>query len=445
LNFAGGYKLIQSETTSKTCHPVYQLGSSASFNFTTNFGHRLDAKSLDIECWQKNSILSDELIGTTSMDLHTIATGPMSQSLTFKNSKNVTVGTLHADVSMIEVCPEMKSRLLGCTATMQLSGDQGNLMSLSYYFSSTENVVISSNVVPPTNLKPLTSSTFEVPEVPCAGTLTDLENSALMVTVNLHTAGRLTKLGEARIGLAKLYQVGQSATPFHEPVYNSAKAVCGELSGLLQVSNGPTFAQMIGGTNLPNGTQPGSKRFASMPVPLRLLGPIPAAGQAVHAGSPSVSPRPPASPRPNENLPPVLAPAAKPASNSSLVLPANAVKPVAIPVSQHMPQQVPVPVPVAVQPATASLAVDPVPRAKTPFDDLVSMPRGWGFATNAQGMVYFKYHDTKQTSWQDPRLLPSGFEQRMDAQGRMYFAYAPARFFIFVSAVLLVCAQNFIE
>lgn len=44
-----------------------------------------------------------------------------------------------------------------------------------------------------------------------------------------------------------------------------------------------------------------------------------------------------------------------------------------------------------------------------------------------QGHVYFRFAPTKQTTWQDPRLLPHGWSQQIDNHGMLYFSYKPAR------------------
>ena len=56
-----------------------------------------------------------------------------------------------------------------------------------------------------------------------------------------------------------------------------------------------------------------------------------------------------------------------------------------------------------------------------------SLPAGWEMRTTADGRSYFVDHNTRTTSWNDPRQtstngdLPPGWEMRLTQNGRIYF------------------------
>ena len=248
----------------------------------SNYGHRLDAKAIEVQCFQKNALFSDELVGTAQVDLHTVATGPISHRLTLVSALSLSgggggkkCGTVQFDCVMVEVAATMQVRLVNAAISMPDTGlEAGALVSLVATYSASEDVSKASNVVAPSSLKPAAAAGFVFAEaLSTAGSLTDMENSVVMVSVKKHVGGRETIVGTARLSLAALYQVGASTVAFSEKILNAqTRAPSGDLQGQLQITDGPSFAQMLGGLNTSEGVQPGAQQFLSMPLPLRLLG-----------------------------------------------------------------------------------------------------------------------------------------------------------------------------
>ncbi|XP_008319334.1 itchy E3 ubiquitin protein ligase a isoform X2 [Cynoglossus semilaevis] len=67
--------------------------------------------------------------------------------------------------------------------------------------------------------------------------------------------------------------------------------------------------------------------------------------------------------------------------------------------------------------------------ANKEFDPLGPLPHGWEKRTDTNGRVYFVYHPTRSTQWEDPRRqgllndkpLPDGWEMRFTVDGIPYF------------------------
>ncbi|KAM6494360.1 hypothetical protein JOM56_010721 [Amanita muscaria] len=102
---------------------------------------------------------------------------------------------------------------------------------------------------------------------------------------------------------------------------------------------------------------------------------------------------------------------------------------------QRLPAQPPPP-PIAQAPSTAAHALAPPP---VPVND-IPLPAGWEERRTPEGRPYFVDHTTRTTTWRDPRqnvnrpppasgpsanpnlgALPSGWEMRLTSTGRVYF------------------------
>ena len=79
-----------------------QWEQQAAFFYRTKFRNKLRRKSLKIELWDSNSLSSDKLLGTTAVDLHTLATGPISHDLVLREAGKP-VGHVVFDLHMEEL------------------------------------------------------------------------------------------------------------------------------------------------------------------------------------------------------------------------------------------------------------------------------------------------------------------------------------------------------
>jgi hypothetical protein len=85
INFADDYKKFT--TDAKNERDTFNWPSySEMFQYVTNYAHRLDIKRVQIECFSKNNLFADELIGTASIDLHTVVTGSSLNKLSLKDA-----------------------------------------------------------------------------------------------------------------------------------------------------------------------------------------------------------------------------------------------------------------------------------------------------------------------------------------------------------------------
>lgn len=100
VNF-DNFKQFQTSVKSRELNPVWQ--DTVSFTYSTRYADCLSRKSVVFEVWDHNTFSSNALIGTVKLDLHTIATGPITHELTIRDGRKVR-GTLYVDVLMEQVC-----------------------------------------------------------------------------------------------------------------------------------------------------------------------------------------------------------------------------------------------------------------------------------------------------------------------------------------------------
>eukprot|EP00727_Mastigamoeba_balamuthi_P003806 m51a1_g13422 putative ww domain-containing protein (198) ;mRNA; r:342-1607 len=77
--------------------------SKDSFVYETRFLDKLEAKTLEIECWDKDLIKKDDFLGKCSVTLHQLATGPVHQKLLLRDGTKP-AGTVEFDAKMTHVC-----------------------------------------------------------------------------------------------------------------------------------------------------------------------------------------------------------------------------------------------------------------------------------------------------------------------------------------------------
>ena len=75
-----------------------------SFTYETAFPLKLHQKALSVKVYSKNAILSDDLLGSASVDLHTLATGPSKQSLALSTAKGQPAGRAHFVCDIEQLC-----------------------------------------------------------------------------------------------------------------------------------------------------------------------------------------------------------------------------------------------------------------------------------------------------------------------------------------------------
>ena len=106
------------------------------------------------------------------------------------------------------------------------------------------------------------------------------------------------------------------------------------------------------------------------------------------------------------------------------------------------PQPPPAPSPTATTPPTTALPAPTSTSPTTTGSDAIPLPQGWEERQTPDGRPYFVDHNNRTTTWLDPRLanappsvfsstatqtalnlgpLPSGWEMRMTSSGRIYF------------------------
>jgi len=78
INF-DSFKKLPTDPVSKTLNPVWDL--DLTFVYETRYSNKLGSKSMVIECFDKNRLLSDTFIGRVTVDLHTLASGPVNHDL----------------------------------------------------------------------------------------------------------------------------------------------------------------------------------------------------------------------------------------------------------------------------------------------------------------------------------------------------------------------------
>lgn len=82
VNF-DNFKTFKTEVVKKTLNPKWKF--KIEFDYETRYPNKLDKKIVRIDCYDWDRVGGNDMIGSATVDLHTIATGPTRLSLTIRD------------------------------------------------------------------------------------------------------------------------------------------------------------------------------------------------------------------------------------------------------------------------------------------------------------------------------------------------------------------------
>jgi Ca2+-dependent lipid-binding protein len=107
VNFDG--VKFKTETLKHTCDPKWR--KTKNFFWSTNVIHRLPVKNLKMECYDHNLASSNTHIGTATIDLFTLVTGPKHVTLTLFSRSAEKMGTVSFEAQISQVVTNFTCQL----------------------------------------------------------------------------------------------------------------------------------------------------------------------------------------------------------------------------------------------------------------------------------------------------------------------------------------------
>ncbi|KAL0230171.1 hypothetical protein PCE1_003733 [Barthelona sp. PCE] len=102
IHFLIGGQTYKTDTIWDNLNPVFKFNKT--FELELNEDDITDSLAFQIEVYERNRIMSDELMGTVGVDFHTMLTGPSSIDLAIFNAQmNTFVGRIRANISVQHV------------------------------------------------------------------------------------------------------------------------------------------------------------------------------------------------------------------------------------------------------------------------------------------------------------------------------------------------------
>ncbi|CEL93571.1 unnamed protein product [Vitrella brassicaformis CCMP3155] len=407
------FKLFKTDKEVRNLNP--QWGFQKRFTYRTKFLDKLQRKRLKISCYDHNMVGGADFIGETSVDLFTLATGPRYYTLTLKDQQKP-AGTLKFICVM-----KMMSEVTVSTNNLSLTLKGQPAGAAIHVFPSMEGTLQAQHPYSPDGKwSDPKSMTFET-------TLWDLvgpeENEHLRFQV-LDQQEQL--LGEAVVSFCEYFKM-DGAVSFQVPVRHN-NAVVGELTGEIEYSNCPKYAQLAGGSyqDHPAPTvQGGFLLLAGIPFPNVCQGtpptlplqahrmPLQQAPEGTHDQQPDAQDT--AADRPPADSGDVTGGVGM---EGMVMTPNTGQGTIGDQIQQQLTHSAPM--------QQAQLQEI---QAQWDYMEEIELPPNWEMRKDRRtGRPYFADHRSKCTCWTDPRFLPENWDQRIDPNsGRVYYAYHKTR------------------
>eukprot|EP01091_Cochliopodium_minus_P016455 TRINITY_DN616_c0_g1_i1.p1 TRINITY_DN616_c0_g1~~TRINITY_DN616_c0_g1_i1.p1 ORF type:complete len:457 (-),score=134.40 TRINITY_DN616_c0_g1_i1:72-1442(-) len=258
------YRTGNTPVITKTVNPVWK-DFSLEFDYRTKHAEYLDLKLLKIECYDKNVIKKEVLIGRVSVDLLTLATGPIRHKLTLRNGSKP-AGVISFDVVM-ENYSDVFINLTDIKVTnLTVVSEKGiNTPQLKVNWKDSKKEFFST-VIQSTN-NPCWEHFEEIvlPE----SSVRKLVNEHLEFRV-LHKSSNKTLIGGQNLNLKQFvenYYKGIREHDFKLVLSDIKGREAGTIEGRIILKNLPKFAQMKSGTNCDSGIVDGIPFLSTLPVP----------------------------------------------------------------------------------------------------------------------------------------------------------------------------------
>lgn len=396
------FKKFKSPVIKKNLNPIWN-GFSQTFVYETSYVEKLHKKSFVIKVYDKDKYTSDDLIGTTKVDLRTLATGPVAHDLPIWDSSN-RGGHIRFKLRMEEIA----STSLGFKQLSITNFDtfQGNEPSLYLKVShDAAPASVTSRVVKGSD--PVFS---QIPELGLKVSLSELLQSHVHIKVLQKTRGKDIEIVRFTLEVSKYSDFKMQAIPIEMRVSKTA-AKFHEVKGEMYWKNFPMMAQMTEGIHVEMGIVNGTLFNSSVALPMCKCVPIVEElvknALELEAKKKSVSIITPA-------IVPQIEERSIPVQSTVYVQPISLSeeKSISLPkVEQAEAVELFVPIMPSVPEVSSAQENDDDYLAQEEFSDL---PGGFEAKTLQDGSVIYIDHFTRETSWERPNILPNGYERKLD-------------------------------
>ncbi|XXQ31599.1 WW domain-containing protein [Plasmodiophora brassicae] len=377
IDFANKYRLLQTEFIEDDDAPSW----STTFTFVFATVQCLEDVNVVFSVFDRSDNGHEvTLLGSATIDLYTVATGPVSQDFQLiTDDASAPAGHIAMAIEMIQIC----DRVICCVSNLALISNVDESCNLArarvdLSFSNRRDTAVQSEVIDVVDQ--LSTRWQQVPPLPISGSVVDLENALINLTVmveqrpsDTEASARWVQFGQCQLPMSDFHPSRTEIQLFDEKLHGGISKGADHITGTIVFANGPTMSQMLGGANTHDGVHPGALAWDDAPTPSRskLQGPIPSE---------------------------------LPGLDRFSSLRAT--------ICWRAP---------TVALCDATLCITGIRRRVCDEDYLQPLPRGWTLAVDETGTVFFRYHPTKQTTWLDPRYLPPGWEQSITLDGDVFF------------------------
>eukprot|EP01156_Anaeramoeba_ignava_P011652 Anaeramoba_ignava/a484289_33.p1 GENE.a484289_33~~a484289_33.p1 ORF type:complete len:304 (-),score=101.60 a484289_33:106-1017(-) len=249
-------KRFQTEVIKKTLEPKWKF--NADFTYETHSAERMISKILKIDCFDWNKIKKAESMGSFSLNLWDLATGPVSIDYLLR-LRGKPAGRIQFNAEMIQ-----QSEVSIFFEDISVSNVVGKFQNgtsdiyLEYYFSTKSDLKKKTETI-----RGVTEANWkDTSKLFFPATLQDILDGKLIITLYHENRESPEIIGDCEIKIKLNEITEQLQIDLDTEIYNSGK-VTGNIKGKINVLNIPQFAQMIGGKNTEKGITGGSVRLQS--------------------------------------------------------------------------------------------------------------------------------------------------------------------------------------
>eukprot|EP01112_Ceratiomyxa_fruticulosa_P011206 TRINITY_DN3027_c0_g1_i1.p1 TRINITY_DN3027_c0_g1~~TRINITY_DN3027_c0_g1_i1.p1 ORF type:complete len:614 (+),score=154.91 TRINITY_DN3027_c0_g1_i1:298-2139(+) len=387
------FKIFKTDILRKEVSPSWDL--DLQFVYETRYPDKLGSKQFVVECFSYTVLGRDVALGSIQVDLHTLATGPVSHDILLRDGGNP-CGRILFDLEMEQV-----SDITATLKEVRIEPDQGgnncivvaqtNETYLYYFYSSKENEerTFKSGKCPPS----ASPSWNEMEQVFMKTTLHELHKEGLKIQ---HKQSKLIGsdpiIGECKVHFAKylntLHTTPHTYVMTFSEVMRSFKdggAIVGNINGTLVLQGVPIFAQMQGGVHTEVGIEGATPLVEGLQLPKGLI----------------------INDTPQTNVLSTLSQEQKNAIAGSLIFPTGAENPSPsqYPINSSNNLNISPSVNSNVNSSVNTNNNDPAANSNISGNATrsVPLPQGWEEMRDANGRSFYVDHNTKTTHWEPPQ------------------------------------------
>eukprot|EP00762_Andalucia_godoyi_P006015 ANDGO_00056.mRNA.1 WW domain-containing protein A len=369
------------------------------FKYETRHVKFLDKKEFLLEVYDYSRFGTNVLIGSVTVDLESLATGPVHHDLLLRKNGvpagRISFRCVFENISEVVFTFKELSAQISVVGTA-LAGQPHANAYLVYQWTSDweqkQKVATAKQSCVITNGSGFSSTWHDAPQLFREVSLAEFLNGSVTFSFRSARTGEDAVLGSALMSISKYISgLGSASWPpsnavnVSESIVGPSGLIIGTFSGLLFLANVPVLGQMVGGVRNETGVHSGKALLGSLAPDTRLPMPIPPAQSAQQQPQPQLPQQQPQQPQ----LPLSTGVSTPYPANSLLntALPFGGLSPSLSSSSPYGPQPTPVPL---VQAPVISIHPSPavVPAAPAPAPAAPTATAGFPYGSSTQPVPY---------------------------------------------------------